>query len=730
MTVQVTTNKAGPYLGTGAQVVFPFGFKIFAVGDVVATKTSTPGTGSVESTLVQGADYTVTMNADQNNNPGGSVTLTVAPAGDGTAPNSEKLTLSRAVTETQGTGLPQAGPYNAGIVEKALDRVTILVQQLREIFGRTPSFSVSDTASAKALPSLTARKSTVLGFDANGDLTTYSPASAVTDSGNVAHTPTTGALSGIAHTVKSFLDKLGSTGVNLGAALIGFIQSGSGAVSEPVQTPLRRWCWAEQYGAVGDGVTDDYAAILRGFTAGFKVVRLMAGKNYKINTGFTFSQGQMLLGEGKSNTTLTLGADITPFIVTNVSDTGARDLLVVAFATQTAPIVLLTASTVTITRNNFDGIQVSAAALTFTPIKLRSTGAFGVWANNFRDWSISGVGTVVELNTSVAGGWVRQNRLENFYVNDFVIGTDFVRTGGDGSNENVFSKWALQASGRTTHGVRIPASSAGQNQINKFDAYTVYDLPVGGVYCDIGAGAVENEFIGPYGTDVSATSKFIDKGMRTKFRSSTRHIAEIAGFGHFLPIPTCAGWTAAVAGTGSTGQQAAYNFTRTGTTLNSTARLYTETLGGFALTTLFGINYDKPLIFRFNLARATAEANAVGRVQLKPAQAEGALAGVGLGIRVLNFALYGESYGSAGAFVDLSTILADAGNYQIEIRHYPSDRVEWWVNGVYKAQTAIVANLPSGTQTAYLVHSLITTVSNPSGDAQMFLLQPSLWVDL
>lgn len=510
-----------------------------------------------------------------------------------------------------------------------------------------------------------------------------------------------------------------------------FKQSGSGAVAEPVQTSLRRWCWAEQYGAVGDGVTDDYAAILRGFTAGFKIVRLMAGKNYKINTGFTFTEGQMLVGEGKSNTTLTLGADIIPFTVTNVNDTGARDILVVAFATQTNPIVRITASTATVTRNNFTGIQVSASALTFTPIQLRTiTGAFGVWANNFHDWAISGVGTVVELNTGSTDSWIRANRFENFYVNDFVIGADFVRTAGDGSSENVFAKWGAQASSRTTHGFRIPNSTAGHNQKNLFDAYCVYDLPAAGVYYNIGTGVVETEIRPPTSVDYPNTAKFIDKGTRTRHTASVSLAAELFGAGHFLPIPTNAGWTEAVTGSGSTAQQVAYSQTRTGTTLNSTARRYTETIGGFASSSVFGINYDKPLIFRFNIGRATSEANAVGRVQLKTVQTEGALAAKGLGIRLLNFALYGESYGTAGAFVDLSTTLTDAFNYQVEIRHYPADRIEWWVDGVYKAQQSTAANIPSGTQTVYLVHSLITTVSDPSGDAQMFLAQPSLWVDL
>lgn len=45
-----------------------------------------------------------------------------------------------------------------------------------------------------------------------------------------------------------------------GAALVGFMQSGSGASASDVQTQLRKFLRPSQFGAVGDGVTDDAAA--------------------------------------------------------------------------------------------------------------------------------------------------------------------------------------------------------------------------------------------------------------------------------------------------------------------------------------------------------------------------------------------------------------------------------------------------------------------------------------
>jgi hypothetical protein len=76
--ISTTTRKVGPFIGSGVATVFPFTFKVFTSADLVVVRTNTV-TG-VESTLVLNSDYTVSLNADQDANPGGNVTTGIALA--------------------------------------------------------------------------------------------------------------------------------------------------------------------------------------------------------------------------------------------------------------------------------------------------------------------------------------------------------------------------------------------------------------------------------------------------------------------------------------------------------------------------------------------------------------------------------------------------------------------------------------------------------------------------
>ena len=65
-----------------------------------------------------------------------------------------------------------------------------------------------------------------------------------------------------------------------GSSLVGFIQSGTGATYRTVQSKLRDTVSVKDFGAVGDGVTDDTAAIQAAFNSGAKSIHFPSGTYY------------------------------------------------------------------------------------------------------------------------------------------------------------------------------------------------------------------------------------------------------------------------------------------------------------------------------------------------------------------------------------------------------------------------------------------------------------------
>jgi hypothetical protein len=137
MTISSELSRAGPYVGNGVVTSFYFSFKIQQPSDIRAVTTDASGT---DSTLVYGADYTVTQNADQESSPGGLITCTTVP--DATT----RITLLRSVKAVQGTALTNQGGFYPKVIENALDKLTMLVQQLSEEVGRAYKTSVVSSA--------------------------------------------------------------------------------------------------------------------------------------------------------------------------------------------------------------------------------------------------------------------------------------------------------------------------------------------------------------------------------------------------------------------------------------------------------------------------------------------------------------------------------------------------------------------------------------------------------
>jgi len=166
MTISSEVRKAGPYHGNGSTTSFPFYFKVFSKADlrIVRTEVST----GVESALVLDVDYSVSLNANQDSNPGGSVTISAAPA------SGIDITVASLVANLQPVDLTNQGGFYPDVLEDALDRAVIMIQQLSELVGRASLSRISDTGPGY-IPVLSARQGRVSAWSASTGSWTTGP---------------------------------------------------------------------------------------------------------------------------------------------------------------------------------------------------------------------------------------------------------------------------------------------------------------------------------------------------------------------------------------------------------------------------------------------------------------------------------------------------------------------------------------------------------------------------
>lgn len=157
MTVTATDRRAGPFYGNGVATQFPFTFKVFSAADLEVTYTDADGVATVIT-----SGFTVTLNADQDANPGGYITypLTGSPMA-----NPASLVAVGATAYTQPAAFSNVGRFLPEVHERAFDRTIILVQQLRELLQRQLTIPPDGPFPVSALPSKTARLDKLVSFN-------------------------------------------------------------------------------------------------------------------------------------------------------------------------------------------------------------------------------------------------------------------------------------------------------------------------------------------------------------------------------------------------------------------------------------------------------------------------------------------------------------------------------------------------------------------------------------
>lgn len=334
MTVSSSVNKV-IYSGNSATVLFPVSYYFLENSHLKVILRAADGTETVQALTT---NYTVT---GAGNPAGGSVTMLVAP------PTGTTLTIVRNVPATQETDYLANDPFPAESHERALDKLTMLVQENEEVASRALVVPASTpTTVSTTLPNPTSlgilawnQNANAINYISPSDIGTavaYATAYADTfDCDGVDQTFTLTAnpvvinnldvsiqgavqvpnvdytLSGTTLTmttpppINSVLlakYKQGLPNFSGDSQDIRYVPAGSGAVNTTVQAKLRETVSVKDFGAVGDGVTDDTAAIQAALTA-HKNVHFPAG-SYKISTALVLDNNHYLIGDGVGITTV------------------------------------------------------------------------------------------------------------------------------------------------------------------------------------------------------------------------------------------------------------------------------------------------------------------------------------------------------------------------------------------------------------------------------------------
>jgi hypothetical protein len=302
MTISSTVRIAGPFIGTGTATVFPFAFKVFTASNLQVVRVDT-STG-LESTLVLTTDYTVSLNADQDSNPGGNVTLLAVLA------TGFNMVITSDIANLQPTDLTNQGGFYPEVITDALDRATIQIQQMADELTRSIKIPISDGLSLDMeLPTAAARANSFLAFDATGEPTVVTAGSAGSPA-SITRQQFSGTGSQVAYTLASDPGALGNScevfvggiyqqrdtytiaGTTLtftaapvagtdnievvnflttaigttDSSLVTYVPAGTGATTRTAQAKMRDVVSVKDFGAVGDGVADDTAEIQAAFT--------------------------------------------------------------------------------------------------------------------------------------------------------------------------------------------------------------------------------------------------------------------------------------------------------------------------------------------------------------------------------------------------------------------------------------------------------------------------------
>ena len=130
------------YTGNGKQTDFPFAFVVFnAETDILVYQK----VDDASEVAVPSSDFTVTLNSDQASNPGGKVTMSVAPG------NGVVIAILSNVAYEQTMELTTHDGFDPRTLNRNADRIVAQIQQLKEGLSRAIVTGPTDTLTPEEL---------------------------------------------------------------------------------------------------------------------------------------------------------------------------------------------------------------------------------------------------------------------------------------------------------------------------------------------------------------------------------------------------------------------------------------------------------------------------------------------------------------------------------------------------------------------------------------------------
>lgn len=288
-----TTTTEIQYAGNGSSTEFAFNFPL--PGDDTSDLTvilRLVSTG-VPETLTETTHYTVTATNNEFSS-GGTVTTVATYSSDYT------LTIRRDSPDTQEADITtDSGVLRKAVLEGAIDKNTMLIQQQQTDLNRTPKFPASDpTSSLGEIPNSIDRASKFFTFDAQGAPTA-----------TAALTTGTASFSSYGEGV---VDKADA------ATTMAYLQ---GIPVFNAKNPT--------YGAKGDGVTNDTTALQTGLTAADGNRFHLPKGTYMIDTTLVFDDiiitgdnAVIKLIDGSNTEMMAVDGDFTRIIIDGITFDG------------------------------------------------------------------------------------------------------------------------------------------------------------------------------------------------------------------------------------------------------------------------------------------------------------------------------------------------------------------------------------------------------------------------